>query len=128
MDKWQAQQAFWESFGIPAYDENTYYDTKDVPSYPHLTYQAMAGVMGQIETVSANVWYYDSSWKAISNKVDEILKQIIAMRTPIAIDGGYLWIRLNDLTPFAQRMASGTEDDMIKRVYLTVDVECLTAN
>jgi hypothetical protein len=44
----------------------------------------------------------------------------------VAIDGGYIWFKVPDRTPFAQRVASG--DDAIKRVYLSVEAECLTAD
>ena len=125
MDKWQTQDAFWNSFRIPAYDEQTTFTKGDAPSYPHITYQSFGGRMGQIATLSASLWYKSASWADIKKKADEIEKYITE-HEPLAIrmSGGYLWIRLPD-TPFAQPMAA--EDNETKRILLTVEAECLSA-
>lgn len=129
MNKWQTQDAFWNSFGIPAYDENVVFTEDEMPSYPHITYQAMSGVMGQTLVVSASVWDRSPSWARISQKADEILKRIAEEGHVIfKIDTGYFWITIPENTPFAQRMASGSDDDEVKRIYITVDAECLTAD
>lgn len=127
MNKWETQNAFWSSFGIPAYDEQTAFTDGDEPAYPHLTYEAMIGVMGQTMRTAANLWYRSSSWKEISDKADEILKRI-SDGVLIRCDGGYWWVTLPESTPFAQRLAAGSEDTIIKRIYITVDAEFLVAS
>ena len=124
MDKWQAQDAFWNSFSIPAYDEQTAYTQGEQPAYPHITYEAAAGVMGQYIPITASLWYRSASWRDISRKSDEILQAIYRGQV-IAIEGGYLWLKCPETTPFAQRVASG--DDSIRRILLTIEAECLTA-
>lgn len=127
MDKWQTQHQFWSSFGIPAYDEQTSFTKGEAPSFPHLTYEGMTGIFNQTMRVSASLWYRSSSWKEISQKADEILKRC-ATKPLLKVDGGYYWITIPDSTPFAQRMASGSDDTLIKRIYLVVDAEFLTAD
>lgn len=128
MDKWEALNAFWNSFGIPAYDEQTEFTEGDLPGYPHITYQSMGGVMGQIMPLSASIWYKSTSWEAISKKADEILTRITELENPFPLqEGGYLWVHLASSTPFAQRIDSGSENENIKRMYLVVEAECLTA-
>lgn len=123
-DKWQAQQTFWSSFGIPAYDENT------VPAgatMPYLTYEAVGGNFEQLATVSASLWYRSNSWQAISQKADEIAQAIATAQAPaIKISNGYMKVRLPDSTPFAQRM-DDPSDRQIRRILMTVEVEFLTA-
>lgn len=125
MDKWQAQDAFWNSFGIPAYDEQTYFDEDTEPAYPHITYQSFGGVLEQSMSISANLWYKSSKWQEIKQKSDEILAEISTGKT-MQIDEGYLWFHLSN-TPFAQPMDSGSNNENIKRIYLTVQAECLSA-
>lgn len=126
MNKWQTQQAFWESFGIPAYDENTAFEKGASPAFPHITYEALNGVMGQVLAISASIWYRSSSWKEISEKADEILRAV-KYGVIMKVDNGYFWIKNPELSPFAQRMASGSDDDLVKRIYITLEAESLTA-
>lgn len=131
MDKWQTQNAFWNSFGLPAYDEQTYFTQRrsaeeTLPAYPHITYQSFGGRLGEVATLSASLWYRSETWAEIKQKSDEIARYI-GEHTPLSIgmDNGYLWIKLPDPAPFAQPMASGSDDELIKRLVLTVEAECL---
>lgn len=128
MDKWQTQYAFWASFGWPAYEENVAFTDGQEPEYPHITYQAMGGVMGQPLIVSASLWARDNSWRTIDKKADEILRYIADEGSVVLpLDGGgYFWIKIPETTPFSQHMAAGSDDADIKRAYITVDAECLT--
>lgn len=122
MDKWQAQQQFWEGFGLPAYDENT---VPDDAQEPYITYQAIDGNLDAQTQVSASLWYRSNSWAGISQKASEIAKAIHDMPTAIPIDGGYMKARLPDGTPFAQRM-NEPEDRQVRRMVLAVEIEFLT--
>lgn len=125
MDKSQAIHTFWSSFGIPAYDSNTVPSANFTPSTPYITYDVTIGALDSPVTLTASVWHRDSSWSAISKKVDEIARKLKEYGFyKLKIDGGYVWATQG--TPFAQRM-SDPEDDMMRRYYLIVDAEFLTA-
>lgn len=121
MTKGQAIQKFWESFGIPAYDETTVPD--DAP-FPYITYQVHIGSLDDLCIVNTSIWYRSYSWEEISEKVEEISKAIAIMNPPsVKIDGGRLYITKG--SPFAQRMGDET-DDAIRRYLLNVNYEFLT--
>lgn len=122
MNKEQAIQKLWSSFGIPAYDEQT---VPDDAKMPYITYQVATDSIDQIVNLSASIWYRSSSWKDVSNKCDEIARYLAEQGfAKIELDNGYVWFVKG--TPFAQRM-SDPEDDMIRRIYLNVQAEFLTA-
>lgn len=118
MDKFQAQQSFWSSFGLTAYDENT---VPDDAEYPYLTYQAVVGSLEGEMTVSANLWYRSHSWEEISKKALQIEKSINQVKR---IDGGYIKVRKPD-SNFAQRLREES-DELVRRILLTVNIEFLS--
>ena len=124
MDKWQAINTFWNSFGIPAYDSSSVYSGEDSPETPYITYDAQTGALNQVLTLTGSLWYRSTSWKEISQKADEIAEAIGTGYKILNVDGGYLWIVRGQ--PFAQRM-SEPEDDMIRRIYIIANAEFLTA-
>lgn len=118
-DKWQIQQKFWESFGIPAYDEDS---VPDDAVMPYITYHAAIGNLEQVVNLYASIWYLDSGWGAISRKAAEIGEALSNFGyTSYPIDGGYVWLTRG--TPFAQRMTD--EDENIRRMYINVQAEFL---
>lgn len=122
MDKEQAIHAFWSSFEIPAYDENTVPDNAEMP---YITYNVVINNVGGVTLLTASVWYRSTSWAEISTKVDEIGEKLALNGFYSArLDNGIMWLVQG--TPFAQRM-SDPEDDMIRRYYLNVTAEFLTA-
>lgn len=126
MDKWQGQQQFWESFGIPAYDEQHVFTEEDREDLPHLVYQSFGGNIGQTATLSASLWYKGASMAPIKRKATEI-EQYIRERQPLCvkINGGYLWVKVPETIPFAQ--PAGSDNDNLLRIILTVEAESLTA-
>lgn len=118
MNKEQALHSFWNSFGIPFYDENS---VPDDAVMPYGTYQVITSSFDDRLTLFGSLWYRSNSWEAISNKKDEIAA-MIGHRLTIAIDDGYLVIHRGN--GFAQRM--GDEDDKVRRILITIDVEFLT--
>lgn len=122
MDKWQAIQTFWSGFGVPAYDENTVPDGDSLPEFPYITYSVQTGAMDEPVALSASLWDRTNSWEEISKKASEIAESIGYGYALMEVDGGYVVIRRG--TPFAQRMAD--EDDTIRRIYMTINVEYLT--
>jgi hypothetical protein len=70
------------------------------------------------------LWYKGYSWSEISKKADQIAEQIGYGFRLEDVDGGHLYLTLGQ--PFAQRM-NDPEDDTIRRVYIIVNAEFLTA-
>ena len=122
MDKSQALHSFWSSFGIPAYDENT---VPDGAAMPYITYSVTETKLGDTALLTASVWYRGSSWADASQKVDEIARRLASNGFYSAkLDHGRLWMVQG--SPFAQRL-SDPNDDMIRRYYINVTAEYLTA-
>ena len=92
---------------------------------PYITYETSTGAIGAQMTLTGNVWYRSTSWKDVSDKVDEIAKKIAEMDA-VKIDDGYMYVTIPETTPFAQRL-SDPSDDMIKGNTLSVNFEFLTS-
>lgn len=122
MDKSQAIHNFWSSFNLPAYDERT---VDDKAVMPYITYGVSTDSIGTPISLSASLWYKSDSWSEISRKAEEIAEYIVNMQPPsIKLDKGRLYLAKG--SPFAQRM-SEPSDDTIRRIYLNVQAEFLTA-
>lgn len=125
MNKAQALHEFWSGFGLTAYDENSVPTGSDKPNYPYITYEVATDSFGNVVGLYGSIWYRSTSWVDVNNKADEIAKAIGENGYHISkVDGGYLLIRKG--TPFAQRMTDD-EDDMVRRIYINIMVEYLTA-
>jgi len=122
MDKAQAIHKLWSSFELPAYDEQT---VPQDAKMPYITYRVASDSIGNVVNLNASIWYRSTSWAEVTAKLREIEKAIGKNGYRIyQIDEGYVWFTKG--TPFAQRM-SDPEDDMIRRIYLNVQAEFLTA-
>ena len=120
MNKMQALHKFWSSFGLTAYDEQT---VPDNAVMPYITYRVVDDNINHPVQLSASIWYYSSSWAAVTAKSDDIAKRLGYGFAKERFDGGYLYITRG--TPFAQRM-SDPSDDMIRRIYINLQGEFLT--
>lgn len=125
MNKWEALQEFWSSFGWDAYDENSVDTGAFSPSLPYITYAAQTGVIGQVLSLTASLWDRSTSWVSVSDKADEISERIGYGYELVKVDGGYLYLTQGQ--PFAQRM-NDPEDSEIKRIYIILNAEFLTAS
>lgn len=113
-------QAFWSSFGLPAYDQET---VPEDAVMPYITYELMTDSLGTAIPMLASLWYYAMGWKEISRKAEEIAEYIATMSPPaFPIDGGRIYITKG--SPFAQRMSD--ENPFIRRIVLNVMVEYFT--
>ena len=123
MDKAQAINSFWNSFGLVAYDENS---VPDDAKFPYITYGVTTDSFEKPVNLYGSIWYRDTSWKDISRKSDEIARKLYDTKPYLVqLDGGgYLW--LTDGVPFARRMADPS-DSLIKRIYINLQAEFLTA-
>ena len=128
MTKEQALHAFWNSFKLQAFDENT------VPEYtvvngevvklttPYITYEvAISGDFETTQILNASLWYRSTSWQSITEKATEIYDYIGDGGRMIKIDGGYMKVRI-PADNFAQRMDEPSSN-LIRRIVLRVSIE-----
>ena len=129
MNKIQALDAFWNGFGLPAFDENSVPENvtddegaqiKLVP--PYITYEVASDDFGNTMLLTASLWYRSSSWADITAKEQEIGDFIGRGGRMIAFDGGSFWLQKS--RPWAQRMDEPS-DDMIRRIVLSYTIEFL---
>ena len=121
MTKEQALNNFWNSFGWKAYDEST------VPKDTVLPYITYAVVVDSIESniaLSASLWQRSTSWSDVTQMAKAIGDYLGMGGKLIKYDGGAIWLRRGQ--PFAQRISD--EDDGIRRIYLNITAEYLSAD
>lgn len=122
MTKAAAIYQFWSGFGLTAYEENT------VPTdaaFPYITYQLVTDSFDREIPLSASLWYRSESWTAINAKTEEISQKISRGGKIISCDGGAIWLKRGQ--PFAQNMGDES-DDLIKRKYINITAEFMTAD
>ena len=119
MDKEQAIQSFWSSFGIPAYDEAT---VPDDAVMPYITYSVATGSLDNVISMTATIWYRSTSWREITEKKNEIEIYIGIGGRVLKLNNGYVWIIRG--STFAQRIANS--NDSVRAYYLQTQAEFLT--
>ena len=122
MTKAAAIYQFWSSFGLTAYEENT---VPDDAVFPYITYQLVTDSFDREIPLTASIWYRSESWAGINAKTDEISQEISRGGKVIPCDGGAIWLKRGQ--PFAQNMGDES-DDLIKRKYLNITAEFMTAD
>ena len=122
MTKAAAIYQFWSGFGLTAYEENTVPTDAD---FPYVTYQLVTDGFDREVAATASLWYRGESWTAINAKTEEIARFIGGGGCLLDCDSGFIWLKRG--TPFAQNMGDES-DDLIKRKYINVTVEYMTAN
>ena len=120
MDKGQIIQSFWQSFGLPAYDQNTVPQTAVLP---YITYSVSTGALEDTLLLDASIWYRSTSWAEITRKAEQIAEDI-APHKILKFDKGRLLLVQG--TPFSQRMSDPDKD--IRRIRLNVEAEFLSAS
>lgn len=119
MDKAQALNHFWSSFGLPAYDENT---VPDDAHTPYITYNTVTDSYDSPVPVSGSVWYHGTGWALVEQKAEEIAQSLDkVMRIN---EREFLWLTKG--TPFASRVADSSDPNM-RRIYINIMAEFLTA-
>ena len=122
MTKAAAIYQFWNSFGLTAYEENSVPDDSD---FPYITYQLVTDSFDYEIPITASLWYRSESWTGINAKTEEISQKISRDGKIIPCDGGAIWLKRGQ--PFAQSMVDKS-DDLIKRKYLNITAEFMTAD
>ena len=125
MTKEAALHAFYSSFGLKAYEENAVPTGDDAPDFPYLTYSVSSDSIGIDVALTASLWYRGTSWVQANAKAEEISRRIGRGGKILSCDGGAIWLRRG--TPFAQSMGDES-DDQIKRKYINITAEFLTAD
>lgn len=121
MDKAQALDEFWNSFGVNAYDENS---VPDEAIFPRITYNVVSDSLNNVVSLHADLWYRSTSWKDITILAEKIAERVKGSGYAIkSIDGGYVY--LTGGTPFAQRLQDPDPD--IRRIYINIQAEFLCA-
>ena len=122
MTKAAAIYQFWSGFGLTAYEENTVPTDAD---FPYITYQLVTDSFDHEMPATASLWYRSESWTAINAKTEEISQKISRGGKIIPCDGGAIWLKRGQ--PFAQNMGD-ENDDLIKRKYINITAEFMTAD
>ena len=122
MTKASALYQFWNSFGLTAYEENS---VPDDAAFPYITYQLVTDSFDREIPLTASIWYRSESWTGINAKTEEISQTISRGGKIISCDGGAIWLKRGQ--PFAQNMRDES-DDLIKRKYLNITAEFMTAD
>ena len=117
MNKAQALNDFWSSFGIPAYEQNS---VPDGAKLPYITYETAISSFGEPTVINASLWDKSTSWQTVQQKADSIMTALN--------NGGFVstdnrfWVKM--ATPFQQRLAE-PEDYDIRRIVLNLEIEYL---
>lgn len=116
MNKIQALNAFWNSFNIPAYDENS---VPDDAVLPYLTYEVGTDDFLYPVSLTASIWYRSTKWDGVSNKLEEIANRITSGGIMIPYDEGAMWLKKGN--PFSRRVSD--TDDTIRRILMNIEIE-----
>ena len=122
MTKAAAIYQFWNGFGLTAYEENS---VPDDAAFPYITYQLVTDSFDREVPVTASLWYRSESWTAINAKTEEISQKISRGGKIIHCDDGAIWLKRGQ--PFSHNMRDES-DDLIKRKYLNITAEFMTAD
>lgn len=134
MNKQQAYNSFWNSFGVLAFEENSV-PTEDViealieagvatSRWPMITYQVLIDDLNEPIYPTASIYDRSTSWERADTLANAISASIQTMGT-IKLDNGRVFITKG--SPFAQH-ASEEADRSIRRIVLNLGIEFLTEN
>ena len=116
MKRMQTLNAFWNSFGILAYDEGS---VPEDAKLPYITYSAGQDFFGSSVSLYADIWYKGYSWEDIENKLEQVTNRITSGGITVPYDGGGMIIRPG--RPYASRVRD--ELDYIRRIRVNVEIE-----
>lgn len=116
MNREQAFDSFWNSFGVVAYDENSV--PNDAP-VKKLTYDLVINGFGIPTAITVNIYDISTSWKSVTDILHDIEHRISCGGATIKFDNGVIWLK--EGTPFAQRF--GDDNDTIRRIIVNIEIE-----
>lgn len=118
MNKEQALHQFFNSFGVPAYDEGTVPD--NAPD-TRITYSVAIDNYDAICPLNVSIWDRSESWGKVTELSHSIAQRLNEMGR-IRIDDGLVYLTRG--TPFAQRMTDS--DKSIRRIVININAQFLT--
>lgn len=131
MNKQQAYNSFWGSFGVLAFEENsapTFDEVKTIaksmnlPTDIYIAYQVIIDDLGHPVYPTASIYSRSTSWEKADTLANVISRRIQEMNT-IKLDNGRMFITKG--SPFAQHQLE-SEDLNIRRVILNLGIEFFT--
>ena len=132
MNKQQAYNEFWSSFGIFAWEENSIPDDNVIndlikagvakAKYPYIAYQVLVDDIDHPVYPTASIYDRSTSWKTADELTNAISERIQTMGT-IRLDEGRMFITKG--SPFAQHQLE-SEDLNIRRIILNLGIEFFT--
>ena len=123
MDKFEAQQAFWSSFGVPAFEENSVPDVPTLKEFgitDYITYQKVNGVFDSSAVVNPNIWTRSATWERADALQLAIQNRLEPGGERIFYDDGMIWATPENGGSFAKSFPPDPGDDQIKRYRLAV--------
>lgn len=119
MNKYEVIHSFWNSFGIPAYEENT---IPKAAALPYITYELQTdNFEGNQVALSAHIWDKSNSWKYLNGKTEEIAEALKNAR--LKCDSGYIMLYAG--SPFSNNSVSEL-DSTVKGKYLNITADFIT--
>lgn len=112
----QAIHAFWSSFGLTAYDENSVPDNAQLP---YITYSVSYDSFDDNVSMTASIYYRSTSWTGITNTANQIYNDIGFGGKTLKTDNGGIVIHRG--SPFYQRKGDDTKD--IKGLFIIIQAE-----
>lgn len=132
MNKQQAYNNFWNSFGVLAFEENSVPTEDEINAliasgaasarWPIITYQVLLDDIGSPVYPSASIYDKDSSWERADTLANAISATIQSQKT-IKLDNGRMFITKG--SPFAQHMEEAS-DRSIRRIIINTGIEFFT--
>lgn len=133
MNKQQAYNHFWSSFGLLAFEENSVPEDSVIEAlieggaaaskYPYITYQVITDDLDHPIYPTASIYDRSTSWERADKLANTISAAITEMGT-IKLDNGRMFITKGN--PYAQHMPE-EGDRTIRRIVLNLAVEFFTA-
>lgn len=128
MDKIEALNAFWNSFDIPAIDEQSAYDKPTLEQmqidYPYITYEVAEDGFDAPVAIGGDIWDKSTSWARVTRIAAQIGDALGRGGLIFPYEGGAIWITRG--SPFSQRL-SAENDDNVRRIHININAEFLSA-
>lgn len=118
MDKYQALQSFFSSFGLKAYNEVGMPTGENAPKLPYITYEVQVSDWETRVSTTFSVWYREATWKNIYAKSEEIRRKLKSMCT-VKYDNGCICVTAG--SPMINYMGD-VADDKIKRAVFNIEM------
>lgn len=132
MNKQQAYNSFWNSFGVLAFEENSIPDDKVIDElikagkatskYPYIAYQVIIDDLGQPVFPTASIYDKSTSWEK-SDLLANLISNRLKSTEIIKLDDGRMFISKG--RPFAQHWLESADSD-IRRINLNLSIEFFT--